>query len=156
MRRSSLLPNLSRMIRRNPLRLGHSRKGAPLGQTFGECLGTSGTGHYCGEDGLVPNGVRALWHFFMVVGETDPFIGTFDLPVAALDGSRSVVVADRDGPAKLDQTIASALQLSGELLTAGLALNWHSDGMIYGVLPGDFGETAHIQLFTDLPSEAGR
>ncbi|MBW4709021.1 hypothetical protein KX928_14620 [Roseobacter sp. YSTF-M11] len=149
----------------NPAAVGPFKKGAKLDLTLGDWLSASGIGHYHVEDGaghltvefegLVPNGVYTLWHFFMVNGETDPFIGTFDLPVGAFDGSQSVFVADAEGSATFDQSFDTALQLSGEQLTAGLAVNWHSDGMTYGVMPGDFGESAHIQLFTALPQRPG-
>ncbi|TQV78623.1 hypothetical protein [Denitrobaculum tricleocarpae] len=145
----------------NPAAVGPFKKGTKLDLTLGKWLGASGSGHYHVEDGeghltvafkgLVPNGVYTLWHFFMANGETDPFIGTFDLPVGALDGSQSVFVADADGSATFKQSFDTALQLSGEQLTAGLAVNWHSDGKTYGVAPGAFGQNAHIQLFTALP-----
>ncbi|MEO1140265.1 MAG: hypothetical protein AAFW87_12500 [Pseudomonadota bacterium] len=145
----------------NPAANGPFKEGAKLDLTLGEWLGASGSGHYHVEDGqghltvefegLVPNGIYTLWHFFMVNGQTDPFIGTFDLPAGALDGSQSVFIADADGSATFDQSFDTTLQLSGEQLTAGLAVNWHSDGNTYGVLPGDFGQNAHIQLFTALP-----
>ncbi|MEM6638079.1 MAG: hypothetical protein AAF667_19585 [Pseudomonadota bacterium] len=142
--------------------VGPYPKGAALDISLGDWLGASGSGSYHVEDGeghltvefegLVPNGVYTLWHFFMANGETEPFIGTFDLPVGAFDGSQSVFVADAEGSAKFDQTFETALQLSGEQLTAGLAVNWHSDGKTYGVLPGAFGQNAHIQLFSGLPA----
>lgn len=149
----------------DPSAIGPFQKGLALDLTLGEWLGASGNGRYLvanGEarltiefEGLVPNGVYTLWHFFMANGETTPFIGTFDLPVGTFDGDQSVFVADADGEATFDQAFETALQLSGEQLTAGLAVNYHSDGQTYGVLPGDFGENAHIQLFTALPERPG-
>ncbi|MEL7114064.1 MAG: hypothetical protein AAGP08_00495 [Pseudomonadota bacterium] len=145
----------------DPAAVGPFPKGAELDVTLDEWLGARGDGHYHVEDGeghltiafegLVPNGVYTLWHFFMVNGETDPFIGTFDLPAGAFDGSQSIFVADAEGTATFDQTFETPLQLSGEQLGAGLAVNWHSDGKSYGVLPGEFGRNAHIQLFASLP-----
>ena len=146
----------------DPAAVGPYPKGADLDLTLGEWLSATGSGRYIAEngegqltikfEGLVPNGVYTLWHFFMVNGATDPFIGTFDLPAGAFDGSQSIFVADADGEAVFSQTFDTPLQLSGEQLTAGLAVNWHSDGQTYGVLPGDFGQNAHIQLFAALPS----
>lgn len=146
----------------DPDAVGPYPQGAALDITLGEWLGASGSGSYHVEDGqghltvefegLVPNGVYTLWHFFMANGETQPFVGTFDLPVGAFDGSQSIFVADAEGSATFDQTFETALQLSGEQLTAGLAVNWHSDGKTYGVLPGAFGQNAHIQLFSGLPA----
>jgi len=149
----------------DPSATGPYPTGTSLVMTLGEWLGASGQGEYTIEDGdghiridfegLVPGGVYTIWHFFMVNGETEPFIGTFDLPIGALDGSQSVFVAEADGTATFEQSFDAPLQLSGEQLTAGLALNWHSDGQTYGVLPGEFGHNAHIQLFTALPARAG-
>ncbi len=141
--------------------IGPFPKGTPLGMTLGTWLGASGSGRYVCEggeghinvtfSGLVPDGVYTMWHFFMTPTPTEPFIGTFDLPVGALDGSQSVFTADADGNAVFERTLASCLQLTGSQLASGLALNWHSDGQTYGPLPGDFGLNAHIQLFTVLP-----
>ncbi len=141
--------------------VGPFPKGAALGLTLGTWLGASGSGRYVCEageghidvtfEGLVPDGVYTLWHFFMTPTPTEPFIGTFDLPVGALDGSQSVFTADAYGNAVYKRTLASCLQLTGSQLASGLAVNWHSDGKTYGPLPGDFGLNAHIQLFTVLP-----
>lgn len=149
----------------DPDATGPFPKGAALGVMLSDWLNASGTGHYRCENGegqlqvtfedLVPNGIYTVWHFFMANGVTEPFIGKFDLPVGAFDGSQSVFTAGADGKAIFDQTFASCLQLSGPQLTAGLALNWHSDGQTYGVLPGMFGHNAHIQLYTDLPVQPG-
>ncbi|MEM7461179.1 MAG: hypothetical protein AAF362_00690 [Pseudomonadota bacterium] len=146
----------------DPKAVGPFPKGKPLDVTLGEWLNASGAGQYscsAGQgrlninfEGLVPGGVYTLWHFFMVNGATDPFIGTFDLPVGELDGSQATFIADSAGNAVFDQTLASCLQLTGNQLVAGLAVNWHSDGKTYGVEPGAFGQSAHIQLYTDLPA----
>ncbi|MEM1264493.1 MAG: hypothetical protein AAGI50_00585 [Pseudomonadota bacterium] len=146
----------------DPTAIGPFPAGQPLGLTLGAWLAATGSGEYrCDGSqghleiefaGLVPNGVYTLWHFFMVNGKTEPFIGSFDLPVGAFDGSQAAFSADADGNASYDQTFASCLQLSGEQLMAGLALNWHSDGQTYGMLPGDFGQNAHIQIYTALPT----
>ncbi len=142
---------------------GPHPKGEALGLTAGEWLAAQGTAHYVEVggvgrltaefDGLVPNGVYTMWHFFMSTEATEPFIGTFDMPVGNKDGSQSVFVADAQGRASFDQSFAPGLQMTGEQLAAGLAIAWHSDGKTYGVLPGDFGKTAHVQLFTSLPEE---
>ncbi len=142
---------------------GPFAKGVPLNMTMGDWLSAAGTGTYVCEDGhghlqlefsgLVPDGVYTLWHFFMTAAPTEPFIGTFDLPIGALDGSQATFLADADGNAVFDQTFEDCIQLSGQQLTAGLAVNYHSDDKTYGVLPGDFGHNAHIQLFAALPKE---
>lgn len=149
----------------DPAAIGPFPKGEPLGITLDEWLAASGEGHYHCEAGqgeltiefenLVADGVYTLWHFFMANDATDPFIGTFDLPAGAFDGSQSVFFADADGSATYSQTFENCLQLSGEQLTAGLAVNWHSDGETFGVEPGHFGLHAHIQLFAALPTRAG-
>ena len=149
----------------DPAASGPFPKGAPLGITLGDWLKAEGGGSYSCEDGqghlqlqftgLVPDGVYTIWHFFMASPPTEPFIGTYDLPLGSRDGAQSIFIADAQGNGSYDQSFTPCLQLSGEHLSAGLALNWHSDGKTYGVLPGDFAKNAHIQLFTGLPTRAG-
>ena len=45
--------------------------------------------------------------------------------------------------------------MSGEHLSSGLAIAYHSDGKTYGPLAGDFGSKAHVQLFLMLPKRTG-
>ncbi|MCG6883143.1 MAG: hypothetical protein LJE62_05240, partial [Silicimonas sp.] len=88
---------------------GPHEKGEELGLTLGEWLGAGGRGSYScdnGEatinaefNGLVPEGIYTMWHFFMAVPPTDPFIGTYDLPTGARDGSESTFEARADGSA---------------------------------------------------------
>ena len=140
-------------------------KGEPLGMSLGAWFGARGQGSYRCENGeatidvafhgLAPYGVYTMWHFFMASPPTDPFIGTYDLPVGSRDGEDSVFTADGDGKARYDKTFKPCLQLSGEHLMSGLAVAWHSDGMTYGVKPGDFALNSHIQLFLTLPKRAG-
>lgn len=112
-----------------------------------------GTGHMEATfSGLVPEGVYTMWHFFMANPQTNPFIGTFDLPVGARDGTQSMFVADTQGDAAFVREFQPCLQMSGVQLAAGLAVAWHSDGMTYGPLPGEFATRSHIQLFTVLPA----
>ncbi len=141
--------------------VGPFPRGQALDMTLGEWLSAEGAGSYTCEagrghlelafTGLIPDGVYTLWHFFMAIEPTDPFIGTFDLPVGNNDGTQSVFIADSNGNAIFDEVFADCLQLSGETLYSGLAVNYHSDGNTYGSLPGDFGENAHIQIFALLP-----
>ena len=141
---------------------GPHPQGESLGLTLGDWLSAKGTAQYSEEngsgrlvaefEGLVPNGVYTMWHFFMAAEGTEPFIGTFDLPVGKTDGSQSVFVADAEGRAIFDQTLEPGLQLSGEQLAAGIAIAWHSDGQTYGVLPGEFGYKSHLHLFAGLPA----
>lgn len=145
--------------------IGPFPKGAPLGLTLGEWYGATGMGRYSCENGegrltvdfhdLVPDGVYTLWHYFVAWPPTEPFIGTYDLPVGSRDGEQSLFVADAGGSAVFDETFKPCLQLSGEHLAAGIAVNWHSDGKTYGVEPGDFGQNAHIQLYVGLPARSG-
>lgn len=144
---------------------GPFEKGAPLDLTLREWYGASGEGVYTCENGqghlkvefsgLIPDGVYTLWHYFVAWPPTEPFIGTYDLPVGSRDGAQSVFVTNAKGDAVYDQSFAPCLQLTGEHLAAGLALNWHSDGKTYGVEPGDFAENAHIQLYSGLPARSG-
>ncbi|MEM7498420.1 MAG: hypothetical protein AAF371_10575 [Pseudomonadota bacterium] len=139
--------------------------GRPLGITVGEWFAAEGRGTYTCENGvgtvdlrfenLVPHGVYTVWHDFMVWPPTDPFIGTYDLPFGARDGSENVFVADDDGSARFERSVKPCLQLSGEHLAANLAIAWHSDGATYGPLPGEFSTVTHVQLYVALPARAG-
>ncbi|MEM6680059.1 MAG: hypothetical protein AAF675_19535 [Pseudomonadota bacterium] len=145
--------------------LGPFEKGEALGITLGDWFGATGEGTYTCEggegqldvtfEGLLPNGVYTLWHYFVARPPTEPFIGTYDLPVGSRDGEQSIFVADAEGSARYNRTFKPCLQLTGEHLASGLAVNWHSDGLTYGVEPGDFAKNAHIQLYFDLPARAG-
>jgi len=148
----------------DPEAVGPYRKGASLGFSLADWLGANGSGTYsCVDgvgtidvtfDGLVPNGVYTMWHFFMAAPPTDPFIGTYDLPFGKRDGNDSVFTADAEGHVRFQKTTAPCLQLSGEQLMAGLAIAWHSDGETYGAEPGDFGKVSHVQLFLGLPKQS--
>lgn len=96
-----------------------------------------------------------MWHYFIAWPPTDPFIGTYDLPVGARDGSESVFQADGQGQAVVKRTFKPCLQLTGEHLAAGLAIAWHSDGKTYGPLPGKFSTKSHVHMYTDLPKRSG-
>lgn len=145
--------------------IGPHAKGRPLGLTLGQWFDASGKGSYrCtnGEGaidvdfrGLVPNGIYTLWHFFMASPPTQPFVGTYDLPMGSRDGKDSVFSADARGQARVQRTFKPCLQLSGEHLMAGLAVAWHSDGKTHGVEPGGFGHDSHVQLFLGLPQRSG-
>ena len=144
---------------------GPHAKGADLGITLGEWLLAEGTATVTcdGEQGslraeftgLVPDGVYTMWHYFMVLPPTEPFVGTYDLPVGARDGSEAGFVADASGRAIYDVSISPCLQVSGETLASGIAIAWHSDGETHGVEPGAFGKNAHVQLYAGLPAYAG-
>ena len=145
--------------------LGPYPKGRPLDVTLGQWFEAEGAGRYRCRDGegqltvdftgLVPGGVYTMWHFFMASPPTQPFIGTYDLPLGSRDGTQSVFTADDRGRARFARSFKPCLQLTGEHLAAGLAVAWHSDGKTYGVEPGDFGTVSHIQLYTGLPKRSG-
>lgn len=145
--------------------VGPYPKGKPLGITLGQWFAAKGAGTYQCQDGtgkidlsfqnLVPNGVYTMWHDFMVWPPTQPFIGTYDLPFGARDGSENAFVADDDGNARFVRTIKPCLQLSGEHLVSDLAIAWHSDGATYGPLPGEFSTKTHVHLYVGLPKRAG-
>ena len=149
----------------DPDALGPWPKGKALGVTLGEWFAAKGTGQYSCVDGegtlevsfenLVPNGVYTMWHDFMAWPPTEPFIGTYDLPVGARDGSENVFIADDKGDAMFERTFKPCLQLSGEHLIADLAIAWHSDGKTYGPLPGEFATKSHVQMYLGLPKRQG-
>ncbi len=139
--------------------------GKPLGITLGDWFAGKGEGRYVCEAGegklelsftsLVPNGVYTLWHDFIVWPPTDPFIGTYDLPFGARDGSENVFTTDEKGDARFDMDFAPCLQLSGEHLLSDLAIAWHSDGQTYGPLTGEFSTKTHVHLYVTLPKRSG-
>lgn len=140
-------------------------KGRPLGLTLGQWFAAKGGGTYTCENGrgtvdftfenLVPNGVYTMWHDFMVWPPTEPFIGTYDLPFGARDGSENTFVAADDGSATFQRAISPCLQLTGEHLVADLGLAWHSDGKTHGPLPGEFSTLTHVQMYVTLPERTG-
>lgn len=145
--------------------VGPYKKGKPLGMTLGEWFAAKGAGTYRCQNGtgeldivfenLVPGGVYTMWHDFIVWPPTDPFIGTYDLPLGARDGSENVFVADNAGHARFKRTLTPCLQLSGEHLLSDLAIAWHSDGRTYGPLTGEFSTNTHVQLYVGLPKRTG-
>jgi hypothetical protein len=149
----------------NPDAIGPYPKGEPLGMTLGEWLKHRGTGTYmcvAGEgildtefSGLVPDGVYTMWHAFIALPPTVPFSGTLDLPLGARDGSESVFRADAEGKAKFVHRFKPCLEMSDVWTTSMLAINYHSDGQVYGGDPGEFGYKAHIPLFLMLPNREG-
>lgn len=151
------------MEHRDPMNfeaVGPYRKGRPLGLTLREWLAFKGNGKYVCNGGkgevrvsfenLVPNTVYTLWYTFMPTPETEPF-STYDIPLGARDGSQSVFATDDKGRAKYEVSFEPCLQLGGVQLAAMVALAWHSDGIIYGSNPGEFGRSTHVQAFTLLP-----
>lgn len=149
----------------DPAKNGPYDKGRALGLTLGDWFEAKGSGTYACEDGqaemdvaftgLVPGGVYTMWHWFAASPPTDPFNGTYDIPVGSRDGAQSVFTADEDGNAVYRRTFKPCLQLGGEHLDAGLGIAWHSDGKTYGHHVGDPGTVSHVQLFLVLPKRAG-
>lgn len=149
----------------DPERLGPYEPGEPLGITLGEWLSGTGRGDYtCSGaeghldiafDNLVPDGVYSLWHFFMADPPTVPFSGALAIPVGARDGSQAGFRADADGKARFERRFRPCLQVSGEHLTAGLATAYHSDGLTYGALPGEYATRSHIHMILMLPKRTG-
>ena len=148
-----------------PDNLGPWPKGKALGVTLGEWFAAEGKGRYTCENGeghitidftsLVPNGVYTVWHAFMAWPPTEPFIGTYDLPMGARDGSQSVFTTDAAGNAVVERTFKPCLQLTGEHLAAELAIVYHSDGKTYGPLPGEFATDSHVHMYVGLPKRSG-
>lgn len=102
---------------------------------------------------LVPGGVYTFWYFFMATPFSEPF-STYDLPLGARSGSDNTFVASKEGRANFSSKFKPCLQLSGEQLTAGLAIAYHSDSKTYGSNPGNFGTVSHLHLFNFLPKAA--
>ena len=149
----------------DPKAVGPYEKGKPLGMTLEQWLAGEGKGTYSCVNGkgtidvnftsMVPNSVYTMWHFFMAMPPTQPFIGTHDLPIGSRDGNQSVFKTDAKGNAQFKREFTPCLQLTGEHLAAGLAVAWHSDGKTYGPLPGEFATNSHVHTFLVLPKRSG-
>jgi hypothetical protein len=136
-------------------------KGRALGLTLGEWLEPSGTATYdcafgqgsieASFENMVPNGIYTMWYFFAPTPPMEPFLGAYDLPVGARDGSENIFQADAAGNASFEASFEPCLQLSGVQLAAGLGAAWHSDGKTYGSSPGPFGLGTQVPLFTFFP-----
>lgn len=151
-------------IKHNPFDakdLGPYKRGRSLGITLGQWLAASGSGTYACANGqgrinvtfknLVPNGVNTMWYFFMALPPQQPFTGTLDLPVGARDGAQNTFQANSTGKAVYKLAFKPCLDLSGQQVSSGLAIAWHSDGKTYKADPGPFGSVSHVQLFLLLP-----
>lgn len=140
---------------------GPFEKGEPMGMTLGEWLSAKGKATYSCVDGwgkfqatfenLIPNSTYTMWHFFMVKGQSDPFLPMIEVPMGDRDGSHSVFTTDENGKGVMDITFDQCLQLGDTQLASGIAIAYHSDGKTYGVLPGDFGTVSHVQVFALMP-----
>ena len=149
----------------DPDAMGPWQKGKALGLTLGDWFAAEGKGSYTCQDGkahvlvrfkrLVPNGVYTMWHDFMAWPPTEPFTGTYDLPIGARDGSESVFRADAEGHAVVERRFRPCLQLSGEHLMSDLAIAYHSDGETHGPVPGEFGNKTHVHMYLALPKRSG-
>lgn len=149
----------------DPEATGPWPKGRALGITLGEWFAATGRGSYSCNDGqgwirveferLVPNAVYTMWHDFMAWPPTEPFNGTYDLPIGARDGSESVFHSNDKGNAIVERQFKPCLQLSGEHLMADLAIAWHSDGKTYGAIPGEFSTGTHVHMYLALPKRTG-
>ncbi|MEM8849538.1 MAG: hypothetical protein AAGE03_05825 [Pseudomonadota bacterium] len=145
--------------------VGPWARGKSLGITLGDWFAAKGEGEYTCEDGtgrvdirftgLVPDGLYTMWHDFAIWPPTEPFIGFYDTPFGARDGSENAFTADAEGDARFVRTITPCLQLSGEQLISELAIAWHSDGRTHGHTPGEFSTDTHVQLYVPLPTRAG-
>ena len=145
--------------------IGPWKRGKPLGITLGQWFAAKGGGKYTCKNGegylkttfenLVPNGVYTMWHDFFVWPPTKPFVGTYDLPFGARDGSENTFKADAKGNAVFERSFKPCLQLSGEHLLSELAIAWHSDDKTHGHEPGEFSTNTHVHLFVVLPKRAG-
>lgn len=145
--------------------LGPWKKGKALGITLEQWFAAKGKGTYTCENGqghldiqftsLAPDAVYTMWHDFFAWPPTEPFIGTYDLPMGARDGSESVFNTDAKGNARVQRDFKPCLQLTGEHLMAELAIAWHSDGKTYGHTPGEFGSDTHVHMYVGLPKRAG-
>lgn len=142
-------------------KVGPYKKGESLGITLEDWLKAKGTATCSCEGGwgkvsasfenLMPDAKYTLWHAFIAKDNAENFIGSFDLPVGARNGSESVFRTDSNGNASIEVKFEKCLQLTDTQLISMLAIAWHSDNKTYGVYPGPFGQVTHLQLFAMMP-----
>lgn len=135
-------------------------QGRELNMTLRDWLAAKGTGDYTCRQGkgqleiafenLVPNAVYTMWNFYVPTPAAEPF-STYDLPMGKRDGSESAFFTDASGRATYKASLEGCLQGTGEQLAAGMAIAWHSDGVMYGSHPGRMGQATHVQIFQLLP-----
>lgn len=92
-----------------------------------------------------------MWYFIIALPPQQPFTGTLDLPLGARNGSQNTFKADAAGSVTYNLTFKPCLDPSGEQVSSGLAIAWHSDRKTYASDPGAFGTVSHVQLFLLLP-----
>ena len=141
----------------NPL--GPYEQGEMLEFTLGEWLAAEGHGSYAmnGDSAqldatltnLVPNGVYTMWCSQIFV---PPNFEIKNYPCGSADGSESVFTADENGDATFSVSINPLEPTTAESISL-FAVNYHSDGNTYGADPGNFGHSAHVQIFAMLPAE---
>ena len=142
----------------NPL--GPFDEGKSLGFTLGKWLGASGIGIYSVDNenaelelsfkNLVPKGVYTVWCSRITFPPEPKLV---DKPCGAEDGSQNGFTSDEKGTGSFSLMLMP-LDASAKETASIIALDYHSDGKIYGSSPGDFGFNSHVQLFFLLPEQA--
>lgn len=155
-----------------PNSLGPFPKGTPLGFTLEEWLSAIGFGTYADENGnasvnltfhkLVPNGTYSIWCHRVT---SPPNYREENSPLGTSDGSQNIFKADSRGngtfnlkfkalPATTNVSyndwvamyITKMAPIRTNITWTLIGVVYHSDGQTHGVIPGEFGKNAHLQL----------
>jgi hypothetical protein len=156
-----------------PHPLGPFPKGVDLGLTLGQWIAATGKGIYIEKNGsstlnltfrkLVPNGTYTIWCNRITMPPNYKEVLT---PIGASDGSQNVFRADAKGnytfnlklealPASTNITwedysamyVTKKAPISTNITWTLISVVFHSDGRTHNATPGDWGKTAHSQLF---------
>lgn len=140
----------------NPL--GPFTKGKSLELTLGQWLAAGGAGTYIVNSEtatlnlafqkLIANAVYTVWCSSITL---PPNFNIVDRPCGAADGSQNSFVADANGNAVFKTSMAPLPAGTRETAQA-ITVAYQSDGKTYGAEPGNFGATAHVQIFYVMPA----
>ncbi len=155
-----------------PHPLGPFPKGVNLGFTLEQWLSAIGNGTYIEENGnatmnltfknLVPNGTYTVWIHRVTM---PPNYGEIFTPVGASNGSQNVFKADSMGNATYNMKLKALPEstnvtfkdyvamyvtkkapITTNITWTLISVVYHSDGKTHGVVPGELGKTAHVQM----------
>jgi hypothetical protein len=149
-------------ILHDPFQVGYNPvgpypKGALLGLTMGEWLAGTGTGTYSTTgseawidlslENLVPNGVYTIECASINV---PPNFSYIDEPCGVGASTQNTVIADTEGKADVHLAVKALPDSTAETVQL-IAATYHSDGLVYGGYPGDYGLNSHVHILAFIP-----
>ncbi len=143
-----------------PNPFGPFKKGNALGFTLQDWLTSTGSGTYSvdGDNAelnlsfqhLRPNALYTLWCVRLTPPPSPKAGVELPKPCGAPDGSQNVFTTDAQGNGSIALKMKALLPTTNET-ASGIAVEYHADGKNYGADPGPSGQTAHVQLLTNIP-----